>query len=191
VKLTCFRPWLRMALFVPLLGLILVGVSPFFIRTLLADSLPQVQLNADSITPRPIEDLTGKNVTRDYANAWKTLAEALEQNRPGALNAYFTGFAKDGLTSRVSDQRKSGIHTRYVDRGHRVKAVFYAADGGEMQLIDEAKLEIEVFDGDKSLSKEAGTHNFLVLMTPGADRWFVRGLQQISEEELESVQRSR
>ena len=191
MKIRLLRSRLREVFFVPAVGLILVGLSPIVFKTLLADSLPQVQLNADSITPRPIEDLTGKNVARDYANAWKNLADALNQNQAGVLNAYFTGFAKDGLTSRISDQQKAGIHTRYVDRGHRVKAVFYAADGGEMQLIDQAKLEMEIIAGDKSLYREAGAQTFLVLMTPGADRWFIRSLQPISEEELQNVQRPR
>jgi hypothetical protein len=161
-----------------------VATSTHFLRALRADSLPRVQLIADSIKPRPIEDLTGKNVARDYANAWKSLSEALDNNRTDVLNGYFTGFAKDALTRRVSDQQRAGIHTRFSDLGHRVKAVFYSADGGEMQLIDRAQLETQIFDGEKLVHKDMGAQYFLVLMTPGADRWFVRSLQPISEAEL-------
>jgi hypothetical protein len=180
-----------LALFVPTVALILVATSPYFSHILHADSQPQVQLNADGLTPRPIEDLTGKNVARDYANAWKNLAEALDQNRSDVLNGYFTGFAKDGLTTRVSNQQQAGFRTRYLDRGHQVKAVFYAADGGEMQLIDKVNLDVQMFAGDKSIHQESGAQYFLVLMTPGADRWFVRALQPLSQEQFQTVERSR
>ena len=133
------------------LASVCVLALPYFVRVLHADSLPRVQLNADSIQPRKIEDLTGKNVARDYAIAWKDLSEALNNNRATALNGYFTGFAKDALNSRVAEQKRTGIHTRYVDHGHRASAVFYSADGGEMQLIDEANLEMQILEGDKIL----------------------------------------
>jgi hypothetical protein len=168
-----------------LLGLACIASSSFLIRALRADSLPRVQLNADSIKPRPIEDLTGRSVARDYAYAWKDLADAVDNNRDGALNGYFTGFAKDLLSKRVSDQRRSGLHTRYLDRGHRLAAVFYSADGGEMELIDRAQLEMQILEGNKVIHKEDRTQSFLVLMTPGADRWLVRVLQPVSDSELQ------
>jgi hypothetical protein len=175
---------LRLAICAPALALASLVLSPYWLRVLRADSLPRVQLNAESIRPRSIEDLTGKNVARDYAYAWKDLAEAVDKNRASALNGYFTGFAKDALSNRVSDQQRAGIHTRYVDRGHQVSAVFYSADGGEMELIDQAQLETQILEGDKLLHKEDGTQKFVVLMTPGADRWFVRALQPVSDAEL-------
>jgi hypothetical protein len=178
---------LRRAFIITALGSLCLFLVPYFVRALRADSLPRVQLNADSIQPREIEDLTGKNVARDYAIAWKDLSDALDNNRASALNGYFTGFAKDALNSRVSEQKRAGIHTRYVDHGHRASAVFYAADGGEMELVDEANLEIQILDGDKILHKEQGTQKFLVLMTPGADRWFVRALQPVADTELRDL----
>lgn len=144
-----------------------------------ADSLPQIHLNADSIAPRPIEELTGHNVTRDYANAWRDLAQALDKDQPDLLDAYFTGFAKDALAKRISDQKKTGVHVRYIDHGHQVKAFFYAPDGGEMQLLDKAQIEEQVLDGDKVIHQGNTTQQFLVLMTPGADRWFVRSLEPV------------
>lgn len=147
---------------------------------LAADSLPQVKLNADSIAPRSIEELTGRNVTRDYAYAWRDLARALQANRLDLLNDYFTGLAKDNLAQRITDQKKTGVTVRYVDHGHIVKAFFYAPDGGEMQLIDNAQLEIQVLDGGKLIHQETLTQPYLVLMTPGADRWFVRSLDPIA-----------
>src|SRR5262249_1766937 len=56
-----------------------------------ASDLPKVELIAGDVQPRPIEDLTQKSITRDYAYAWKTLTMALDQNRPDLLDSYFTG----------------------------------------------------------------------------------------------------
>ena len=43
-----------------------------------------------------------------------------------------------------------------------------------MQLRDRAQLGIEVLDGGKVIHNEQGNVQYLVLMTPGADRWLVR-----------------
>jgi hypothetical protein len=146
-----------------------------------ADSLPAIHLNAESIAPRPIEELTGHNVARDYAYAWRDLAQALEKNQADVLDAYFTGFAKESLSLRIADQVRTGLHVRYIDHGHQVKAFFYAPDGGEMQLMDAAQIEEQVLDGNKIIHQETSTQRYLVLMTPGADRWFVRSLQQVPD----------
>ena len=45
-----------------------------------------------------------------------------------------------------------------------------------MQLIDEAQIEIQVFDGSKLIYSDSKPQRYLVLMTPGADRWYVRSL---------------
>jgi hypothetical protein len=165
-----------------LTAIVLVAIaisSPMLFRALRADSLPQVKLNADGIAPRSIEELTGRNVTRDYAYAWRDLAAASQANRPELLNDYFTGFAKDNLAKRIADQRGAGVTIRYTDHGHNVKAFFYSPDGGEMQLLDNAQLDIAVLDGGKLIHQETVTQSYLVLMTPGADRWFVRSLDPI------------
>jgi hypothetical protein len=155
------------------------------LRVVHADSLPQVHLNADNIAPRLIEELTGHNVTRDYANAWRDLAQALDKNQPDVLETYFTGFAKDAFVKRISDQKKTGVHIRYIDHGHQVQAFFYAPDGGEMQLLDKAQIEEQVLDGDKVIHQENSTQQYLVLMTPGADRWFVRSLEPVPNSAVE------
>jgi hypothetical protein len=142
-----------------------------------AQSLPQVNLNADDLGPRRIEQLTGANITHDYALAWRAMAQALQQNRTDLLADEFTGFAHDQLSRRIVDQERSGLRTQIVDHGHRVKAIFYSLDGGAMQLVDEAQIQIRVFDGDRLIHSENTSHRFLVLMTPGADRWYVRHLE--------------
>lgn len=153
---------------------------PLLFRVLRADSLPQVKLNADGIAPRSIEELTGHNVTRDYAYAWRDLAAASQSNRNDLLSDYFTGFAKDSLTQRIADQRKTGVTIRYTDHGHNVKAFFYSPDGGEMQLLDNARLDVEILDGGRVIHQETVNQRYLVLMTPGADRWFVRSLNPVA-----------
>ena len=141
---------------------------------------PAVQLDTSSMGPREIEDLTEKKIVRDYAAAWRTLAAAMEQDRPALLGDYFTGFAKTQFAQAVSEQNATGIHRRYDDRGHKVQGLFYSQDGGVMQLRDRAEYEVEVFDGEQLLYRETKRATFIVIMTPAADRWMVRLLQEES-----------
>jgi hypothetical protein len=144
--------------------------------------LPRVDLNANRIGPRAIEDLTMHSVPRDYALAWQMMERALEENRPDLLDAYWTGFAKDKLRARIQGQMQSGVHTVYQDRGHQLDAIFYAPGGDAMQLRDHAQLELQVFDGGKLIYQEPLKVDYLVVMTPGADRWLVRELEGTSPE---------
>ena len=148
-----------------------------------AQSLPQVSLNADNLGPRPIEQLTGTNITRNYSMAWHAMALALEQNQADLLNDQFTGFAKDHLSQRIADQQRNGLRVQVVDKGHHVKAVFYSLDGGAMQLVDDAQISLQVFDGSRLIYSDDAPHRYLVLMTPGADRWYVRSLERASDTE--------
>ena len=50
-----------------------------------------------------------------------------------------------------------------------------------MQLRDRAKLEIQVLDGDKMVDRQQVNLQYMVLMTPGADRWLVRDLETTPE----------
>jgi hypothetical protein len=147
-----------------------------------AAALPRVVLSAESIAPRQIEQRTGEAVTHDYAQAWKDLAECLNANRTDLLGDYFAGEAKRRVTQRVTEQKQAGLRTHYVDRGHQVKAVFYSFDGGEMQLEDQVQLETQVFDAEKMIYSTTATHKYLVLMTPGSDRWYVRFLESVADD---------
>jgi hypothetical protein len=164
------------------LAIVLLGVVAYHLRASADDHLPRVQLNADNVIPRPIEDLTGKSVPRDYALAWQSLAQALESNRAGLLDAYFTGLAKQDFTRRVNSQIKSGLQTRYTDRGHKLEALFYSPAGDVMELRDHAEFDMQVLDGGKVIYEEPVNAQFMVLMTPGADRWLVRQLQATNGE---------
>jgi hypothetical protein len=142
-----------------------------------------VELNADDLGPRPIEQLTSQVIVRDYAHAWQTLAEALDNNRSDLVDGYFTGWAKDNLLNMIARQKRTGIHTRYVDHGHKLMALFYSPAGDAMQLRDQVRLEMQIFDGHKLIDSEQVDLQYIVLMTPGADRWLVRDLESISEVE--------
>ena len=173
---------LRYASLLMVVAVLLLGVVAYHLRATADDELPRVQLNADNIGPRPIEDLTSKSVPRDYALAWQTLQQALEGNQSGLLDGYFTGFAKQDFTQRINSQLKSGLHTRYTDRGHKLEALFYSPSGDVMELRDHAQLDMQILDGGKVIYDEPVNAEFTVLMTPGADRWLVRQIQATNGE---------
>jgi hypothetical protein len=142
--------------------------------------LPEVHLDATGLAPRPIEELTGTTIARHYALAWRDLAGALESSQGEGLGEEFIGLAKDRLQQRVGEQRRAGVHVHIVDHGHHLKAVFYSSDGAAMQVIDQAQLDMQTFDGNKLIDTQSAPHEYMVLMTPGADRWYVRDLEEVS-----------
>jgi hypothetical protein len=142
--------------------------------------LPEVHLDAAGLAPRPIEELTGTTIARHYALAWHDLAAALEFDRAEGLGEEFVGFARDRLIQRIGEQNQTGLHVHIADHGHHLKAVFYSSDGAAMQLLDQAQLEIQTFDGNKLIDTQSAPHEYIVLMTPGADRWYVRDLEEVS-----------
>jgi hypothetical protein len=169
---------------ITLLILVLSAVAYLLIcHAVVADTgTSKVELNADNVGPRSIEDLTQKSIGRDYGYAWQTMAAALRENRKELLDGYFTGSAKATLAEQIADQKKSGVRVRYSDHGHKLDAIFYSPSGDAMQLRDRAQLEVEIVDGDRVIHREDVILNYLVLMTPGADRWLVRDLQTTAAE---------
>jgi hypothetical protein len=173
------KPLLKIGLVLALLG----GAYVALWQPVLAkENLPKVELNAENLGPRSIEDLTEKSIVRDYRYAWQTMAGALRENRNDLLDGYFTGIAKATLAEQIADQKHCGVRMRYTDHGHKLEAVFYSPSGDVMQLRDRAQMEVEIVDGDKVVHREDVTLNYLVLMTPGADRWLVRDLQTTAGE---------
>lgn len=165
-----------------ILSALLLGLAAYRLRATADDELPHVSLNADSVAPRQIEELTSKSVPRDYALAWQTMEQAVAQNQPGLLDGYFTGDAKQDFTARVNSQIKAGLRTRYTDGGHKLDAMFYSPAGDAMELRDQAHYDIQILDGSKVIYEGPVTAEYIVLMTPGADRWLVRQLQAVSGE---------
>jgi hypothetical protein len=144
-----------------------------------ADTAPHVTLDISTVGPRSMEDLTEHSIARDYSYAWQTLADALGQNSPELLNSYFVGAARRDLASRIQDQIATGTRSRYFDQSHSVKAVFYAPEGDAVELHDAVTCELQVATGGKSIYDQRAVLRYVVLMTPGADRWVVRQLQEV------------
>jgi hypothetical protein len=144
-----------------------------------ADVSPQVALNVTKAAPRTVEPLTQRALLRDYKFAWTNLAQALESNSTESLNGLFAGNANTWLKDKVSTQQQSGLSSRYSNQTHKVDAVFYAPEGDVIELHDTAEYDYQVLDGTKSVHSEHAVVHYVVLMTPGADRWVVRQLQAV------------
>lgn len=155
------------------------GLAPLVERALAAGSEPAVELKTEAAQPREVEEATQKAIERDYTAAWKSMITALGENRSDALDAGFVGIARDKLAARLEEQKKNGLRTRYVDKGHKLEAVFYSPEGSAMQLRDTATLEMQVLDGDTVVHQEDGTAYYIILMSVTEDRWKVRVFEQV------------
>jgi hypothetical protein len=140
---------------------------------------PSVTIDVKNAVPRQVEDPTEKAVERDYSAAWASMAEALDKNRADLLGANFVGTAAERLVQTVSQQQKSGLHQRIVDKGHIVQAVFYSPEGSAIELRDAARLQIELLDGDKVVYSQETTVHYVALMTAAENSWKVRILQAV------------
>jgi hypothetical protein len=146
-----------------------------------ADAAPQVQLDTSKAAPRAMESLTERAILRDYKFAWYNLELAMESNSTGPLNALFVGPANKWLRNVVDSQRRNGLSSRYLNQSHKVDAVFYSPEGDVLELHDTAAYDLQVLDGAKMIHNEHLTVHYVVLMTPGADRWVVRDLQAVPQ----------
>ena len=143
-----------------------------------AADLPLVELNADNAGPRELQDTTRASITKAYARAWEVMAQALGSNSAAKLDSAFIGTAREDLGRRIAGQKKNGLTTRVVDRGHKVDVLFYSPEGMSMQLRDTAQVEVQVLDGDHVVHSDTATRHYIVIMTPTEVTWKVRVLQQ-------------
>lgn len=146
-----------------------------------ADPAPNVVLNTSKAGPRQIESQTERVVLRDYKFAWANLEQALETSSTASLSGLFVGTANSWLTDAVATQRRNGLSVRYANQTHKVDAVFYAPEGDMMELHDTADYDLQILDGGKSIHEEHVVMHYVVLMTPGADRWVIRQLQAVPQ----------
>ena len=146
-----------------------------------ADSAPQVTLSVARAGPRAVEALTQRSIVRDYRFAWNNLDLALQSNSTAALDGLFVGPASGWLNGAVQGQKQSGLRSRYANQIHKLDVVFYAPEGDVIELQDTAEYDLEILDGGKSLHQEHATVHYIVLMTPGADRWVIRQLQSVAQ----------
>jgi hypothetical protein len=144
-----------------------------------ADANVQVQMDTKKASPRAVEPLTERGVLRDFRFAWTSMAQALEFNTLDPLEGPFAGDAKQWLKNTVLGQQRSGLTQRYIAQNHRVEAVFYAPEGDVLELHDTAEYQLQIADGGKLVHDEHVVMHYVVLMTPGADRWVVRQLQAV------------
>jgi hypothetical protein len=146
-----------------------------------AEDAPEVQLNTSKAAPRAMEPLTERAILRDYKFAWYNLELAIESNSTARLNALFVGPANKWIHDAVDSQRRNGLSSRYLNQTHKVDAVFYSPEGDVLELHDTAGYDFQVLDGSKTIHDEHVTVHYVVLMTPGADRWVIRDIQAVPQ----------
>ena len=145
------------------------------------DSSVRVQLDTHKTGPRAVESQTEQAILRDYRLAWTSMGKALESNTVDPLQGSFVGTAMERLTETVVRQRRTGLSSRYGGQSHKLLAVFYAPEGDVIELHDTAEFQLQVMDGGKVVHEEHAVRHYIVLMTPGADRWIIRQLQAVSQ----------
>jgi hypothetical protein len=124
--------------------------------------------------PRPLEAQTATAVVRDYLQCWQSLNAASDQNRADLLDASFVGTALDKLSETIHEQAAMGIRTRYQDRSHDVRIIFYSPEGLSIQLLDDVEYDEQVLDHDKVLTTQPVHARYVVVLTPTEVQWRVR-----------------
>jgi hypothetical protein len=143
---------------------------------------PAVRVEPSNLQgPRPLENQTATAVIRDYLQSWQSMNAALEQNRPDLLEASFVGTARDKLADTIQQQGAMGLHTRYQDRSHDIRIIFYSPEGLSIQLVDNVEYEQQVLDHDKVLTTQPVRARYIVILTPTEVRWRVRIFQASTE----------
>ena len=133
--------------------------------------------NIDAVGPRTLEKQTADKVSHYYLEAWKDMRTAFAENRPQALDASFVGVAREKLGDAIREQRALGIKTRYQDRGHDLKFVFYSSEGLSIQVLDTVDYDLELLDHDQVVSTRHMRTRYVAVLTPTEVRWKVRLLQ--------------
>src|SRR3954466_998358 len=160
-------------------SVVLALLEPY--QVFAADNSPQVTLNASKTGPRTVEALTQRAVIRDYKFAWQNLDSAFAASSATPLNSLFAGTANSSLKSALDGQHRSGVSSRYLNQNHKLDAVFYSPEGDMIELHDTAEYDFQIRDGGKTIHNEHAIVHYVVLMTPGADRWVIRQLEAVPE----------
>ena len=176
---SAFQSWQRIQRWLAVSALSLLVVPAVFSAS--ADPAPEVTLNVANVGPRTMEPLTQRSVLRDYKLGWANLVEAFASNSTGPVNGLFAGTAQTWLNDAVSSQSRVGLTSRYLNQHHKVDAVFYAPEGDLIELHDTAEYDYQILDGSKTIHSEHAVVHYVVLMTPGADRWVIRQLQSVQQ----------
>jgi hypothetical protein len=138
-----------------------------------------INVSVSGAGPREVEETTQKAIQRQYAAAWKNMRAALKDDRLDLLDQSFVGAARDQLAKQIEQQKKTGLSTRYTDRGHQVSVIFYSPEGTALELRDNADIEQQVMDGNKVIHSEQLRQQYLVIFTLVEDKWKVRTMQAV------------
>jgi hypothetical protein len=138
-----------------------------------------IQLTVSGAGPREVEDTVQQSIPRDYAQAWQAMEAALQSGDASGLNQYWVGIAHDKLVQKVQDEGQTNVRVRYQDKSHHLQAIYYPTDGAALLLHDNAEVELQVLDSGKVIHSQTIHQKYVVLMTPGQDRWFVRVFQAV------------
>jgi hypothetical protein len=134
---------------------------------------PAVRIEAADLHGSGVmEKQTQQAVIRDYLQAWRSLGDAFEQNRPELLEEAFVGSAKEKFATTIEEQKQAGIQTAYRDRAHDITLVFHST-----QLVDKVEYDVEIKDHQKTQASKRLTSGFVAVLTPTEVRWKVRILQ--------------
>jgi len=153
-----------------------------------SDNQPGVSVSSVPVGPRALEKETETAVVRGYLEAWQTLSQALADNNPDLLDAAFVGIAKQKLAGTIEDQRKLGIQTRYQDRAHDIKLLFYSPEGLSIQLADTVEYDLEILDQGKLQATQHVRTRYLAVLTPTEVRWKVRVFQATRDPENATIE---
>lgn len=135
----------------------------------------------DPSIPREVEPQTQEAVVRDYLLAWQTLNDAMQANQADLLDSAFLGVAKDKLASTIDDQQKLGITTRYIDRSHDLKVVFYSPEGLSIQLLDTVEYDVQLVKDNNVQATQHVRARYVAVLSPTEVRWKVRILQSVAQ----------
>ncbi len=138
---------------------------------------PAVRVDADAVGPRSLEEQTKAAVVRDYLQAWKSMSEALQENRADLLDASYLGLAKEKLAEAVREQQELGMKVRYRDLSHHLNIVFYSPEGLSVQLLDTVEYDMQIVDHDQVLAPQHVRARYVAVLTPTEVRWKVRVFQ--------------
>ena len=139
---------------------------------------PSVRIEPlDPSIPRQVEPQTQQAVVRDYLQAWQTLNSAMQANQPALLNSAFVGVAEDKLADTIQEQQKLGVQTRYIDRSHDLKLVFYSPEGLSVQLLDTVEYDVQLLKDNNVQGTQHVRAHYVAVLSPTEVRWKVRIFQ--------------
>ena len=131
--------------------------------------------------PRQLGEETQAAAVRDYLQSWQSFEAAFAQNQAALLDADFVGNARDKLSAAIAQQAALGIRTRYQDRAHDLRIVFYSPEGLSIELTDAVEYAVQVFDHGRLAATETEHARYIVVLTPSEVRWRVRVFQATPE----------